>query len=160
MFAAPLRELFPEAIVIEIVLFEGRVFRAYLRDYIGEVYSATYKKYFGNRYSLKFITGGFSITDTLSALPFYAAWSTVVRARIPSSVRLRKCRKFSLKYDKIIPQIRLKKERKKIEERLKIYFQKGTQGARRSVYMLLNAPQPFIWDTLKYLIRYRKGPPP
>ena len=141
MFAAPLRELFPEAIVIEIVLFEGRVFRAYLRDYIGEVYSATYKKYFGNRYSLKYITGGFSIVDCLAALPFYAAWSTVVRDRIPSAVRCRKCRKFSLKYDNVVPKSRLRKERKKVEKRLKIYFQ---QGGRRSIYMLLNAPQPFL----------------
>ena len=141
MFAAPLRELFPEAIVIEIALFEGRVFRAYLRDYIGEVYSATYKKYFGNRYSLKYITGGFSTYDALAALPFYAAWSTVVRARMPSAVRLRKCRKFSLKYDSIIPHKRLLEERKRIEKRLKIYFQ---TGARRSIFMLLSAPEPFL----------------
>ena len=53
MFADPLRKLFPETIVIEIALFEGRVFRAYLRDYIGEVYSKVYKKDFGSRYSLK-----------------------------------------------------------------------------------------------------------
>ena len=135
MFAAPLQELFPEAIVIEIVLFEGRVFRAYLRDYIGEVYSKTYKKYFGNRYSLKYVTGGFNVVDCLAALPFYAAWSTVIRDRLPASVRSRKCRKFSLQYCNIVPKIRLQKERLKIEKRLKVYFQKG---AHRSIYMLLN----------------------
>ena len=140
MFADPLRKLFPETIVIEIALFEGRVFRAYLRDYIGEVYSKVYKKYFGSRYSLKYVTGGFCPNDCLAALPFYAAWSTVIRKKLPETKRIRKCRKFSLQYDSIIPQIRLRKEREKIEKRLKSYFEKGRH---RSVYMLLNQPPQY-----------------
>ena len=140
MFVAPLLKILPATLVIEIVLFEGRVFRAYLRDYIGEVYSKTYKKYFGNRYSLKYVTGGFCSVDCLAALPFYAAWSTVIRVRLPQCVRCRKCRKYSLQYGGLIPKTRLVKERKRIEKRLKIYFEKGRH---RSVYMLLNGAQQY-----------------
>lgn len=41
-----LLEHLPKEIVCEIVLFEGRVFRAYLRDYISEVYTDVYKRQF------------------------------------------------------------------------------------------------------------------
>ena len=122
MFAATLRKIFPEVIVIEIVFFEGRVFNAYLRDYIGEVYSKAYKDHFGPRYSLKYITGGFyfPLRDVLGALPFYAAWSTLARQRRPRIKRIRKCRKFSLQYETngkgIIPKKRLIKERERVEK--------------------------------------------
>ena len=99
--------------------------RAYLRDYIGEVYSKVYKRYFGHRHSLKFITGGFSNRDLLSALPFYAAWSTVIRNKHPRHLRRRRCKKNMLKYKDIIPLVRLVKERKKIERRLAHYFTVG-----------------------------------
>ena len=112
----------PKELVIEILLFEGRIMRAYLRDYIGEVYSKVYKRYFGHRHSLKFITGGFSSRDLLSALPFYAAWSTVIRTRQPKFVRKRKCKKNMIIYGDIIPLFRLVKERNKIERKLACYF--------------------------------------
>ena len=115
----------PKELVIEILLFEGRIMRAYLRDYIGEVYSKVYKQYFGHRHSLKYVTGGFSGRDLLSALPFYAAWSTVIRTRQPRFVRKRKCKKHMLKYGDIIPLFRLAKERKKLERTLAHYFTVG-----------------------------------
>ena len=121
MFECLLTKL-PKELVIEILLFEGRIMRAYLRDYIGEVYSKVYKRYFGHRHSLKFITGGFSSRDLLSALPFYAAWSTVIRTRQPKNIRRRKCKKHMLIYNDIIPLVRLVKERKKIERKLACYF--------------------------------------
>ena len=121
MFECLLLKL-PKELVIEILLFEGRIMRAYLRDYIGEVYSKVYKRYFGHRHSLKYITGGFSDRDLLSALPFYAAWSTIIRTRQPRHLRIRKCKKHMLKYGDIIPRSRLSKERSEIERKLACYF--------------------------------------
>ena len=71
-----LRDRLPASLLAEIALFDGRVFRAYLREYISEVYSPVYKRYFGQRHSLKYVTGGFHSCDLLASLPFYAAWST------------------------------------------------------------------------------------
>ena len=122
----------PKELVIEILLFEGRIMRAYLRDYIGEVYSKVYKRYFGHRHSLKYVTGGFSGRDLLSALPFYAAWSTVIRTRQPKFLRKRKCKKHMLKYGDIIPLVRLAKERKKLERTLAHYFTVGSYWQDRS----------------------------
>ena len=47
-----LRDRLPACVCAEIALFDGRVFRAYLREYISEVYSPVYKRYFGHRHSL------------------------------------------------------------------------------------------------------------
>ena len=142
MFECLLANL-PKELVIEILLFEGRIMRAYLRDYIGEVYSKVYKQYFGHRHSLKFITGGFSSRDLLSALPFYAAWSTVIRTRQPKNIRRRKCKKHMLIYNDIIPLVRLVKERKKIERKLACYFTRtNPMGPRASLNSNCEASKP------------------
>ena len=117
-----LRDRLPASLICEIALFDGRVFRAYLRGYISEVYSNVYKKYFGHRHSLKFITGGFHGRDLLSSLPFYAAWSTKLRLHPPVVLKLRKSRKHMLPYQGVIPHGRLVKERQKLEGHLEQYF--------------------------------------
>ena len=132
MFEILLTKL-PKELVIEILLFEGRIMRAYLRDYIGEVYSKVYKEYFGHRHSLKFITGGFSSRDLLSALPFYAVWSTVIRIKHPRHLRRLKCKKNMIKYGDAIPRSRLVKERKKIEKRLACYFTRANPVGPRAL---------------------------
>ncbi len=101
-----LRDRLPASLLVEIALFDGRVFRAYLREYISEVYSPVYKRYFGHRHSLKYITGGFHNHDLLSSLPFYAAWSTKIRAKYPEVLKLRKSRKHMLLYRGVIPTAR------------------------------------------------------
>ena len=83
-----LRDRLPASLICEIALFDGRIFRAYLRGYISEVYSTVYKTYFGARHSLKFITGGFHGCDLLASLPFYAAWSTKIRIRGPQAQKV------------------------------------------------------------------------
>ena len=117
-----LRDRLPAALICEIALFDGRIFRAYLRGYISEVYSSVYKKYFGSRHSLKYITGGFHGIDLLSSLPFYAAWSTKLRAKYPYVLKHRKSRKHMLPYEGVIPHGRLVKERQKLEGNLEQYF--------------------------------------
>ncbi len=117
-----LRDRLPDSLICEIALFDGRIFRAYLRGYISEVYSSVYKKYFGHRHSLKYITGGFHQRDLLSSLPFYAAWSTKLRAKYPEVLKLRKSRKHMLLYRGVIPHGRLVKERQKLEGNLEQYF--------------------------------------
>ncbi len=84
-----LRDRLPASLICEIALFDGRIFRAYLRGYIREVYSNVYKTYFGARHSLKFITGGFHGCDLLASVPFYAAWSTKIRIKYPEVLKLR-----------------------------------------------------------------------
>jgi hypothetical protein len=117
-----LRDRLPASLICEIALFDGRIFRAYLRGYISEVYSNVYKTYFGARHSLKFITGGFHGCDLLASLPFYAAWSTRLRGRYPYVLKLRKSRKHMLPYKGVIPHARLVKERQKLEGNLEQYF--------------------------------------
>ena len=117
-----LRDRLPACVCAEIALFDGRIFRAYLREYISEVYSPVYKRYFGQRHSLKYITGGFHTCDLLGSLPFYAAWSTKIRVKYPEALKRRKPRKYMLPYHGIIPHARLVKERQKLESRLEQYF--------------------------------------
>jgi len=117
-----LRDRLPASLLVEIALFDGRVFRAYLRGYISEVYSNVYKRYFGQRHSLKYVTGGFNSCDLLSSLPFYAAWSTKIRIKYPYVLKLRKSRKHMLPYQGVIPHARLVKERQKLEINLEQYF--------------------------------------
>lgn len=119
----------PKEIVELIALFEGRVFRAYLRDYVSQVYSKIYKQYFGYTYSLKYITGGFNDSDMLSHLPYYTAWSTVIRKKYPRFVKARKHKGHMREFAGIISQNRLITERKKIEHNLEPYFRAGTLEA-------------------------------
>ena len=114
--------ILPKEIVAEIALFDGRVFRAYLRDYVSEVYSICYKKYFGYRHSLKYITGGFSAYDSMESLPFYTAWSTRLRKKSPHTLKNRKPRSHMRQYIGIIPWVRLVKEREALEARMEKYF--------------------------------------
>jgi len=113
----------PKELVAEIALFEGRIFRAYLCDYVSEVYSGVYMSYFGRRYSLKCITMEFKRFHTLlSPLPFFAAWSTIFRAKFPQVVKIRKPHKFMRPHVGIIPEKRLLRERKAMEFRLEYMF--------------------------------------
>ena len=121
--------ILPKEIVAEIAIFEGRVFRAYLRDYISEVYSGGYKKYFGQRHSLKFITGGFAAYDSMSSLPFYTAWSTRIRQKYPASIKRRKPRSHMRPYVGIVPIRRLVKEREALEITMAGYFKSSNDYA-------------------------------
>ena len=53
----------PAELVCEIALFDGRIIRAHLRDYISEVYAHEYQSYFGYRYTLRFLCGGAHTTS-------------------------------------------------------------------------------------------------
>ena len=113
----------PQEIITEIALFEGRVFRAYLRDYVSQVYSRVYKKYFGYRYTLRIITGQIIRgVDRMGSLPFYTAWSTMIRIRYPEFLKKRKPRKHMRPYVGVVPAKRLERERVKIEVSLERYF--------------------------------------
>lgn len=117
-----LYEILPKELVTEIAIFEGRVFRAYLRDYISEVYSSAYKKYFGYTHSLKFITGGFAAFDQMDSMPFYTAWSTRLRGKYPQSLKRRKPHAHMRPYVGIIPIRQLVKEREAMEATMSCYF--------------------------------------
>lgn len=122
-------EKLPRELVVEIALFDGRIFRAYLRDYISEIYARVYKQFFGHRYSLKVICGLITPeVDQMAALPFYTAWSTMIRKRDPSFVKQRKPRSNMRPYVGIISKQRLIRERRKIEKALAHFFAPKTGG--------------------------------
>ena len=109
----------PKELVCEIALFEGRILRAFICDYVCQLYSGTYKKYFGSRYSLKYITrepvyGRYQRSDFFS-IEFFSSWSTKYRIRFPGIVKKRKPHKFMRSYYGIIPETVLNRERVKIE---------------------------------------------
>ena len=127
----------PNEIVELIALFEGRVLVAYLRDYVSQVYSRVYKQYFGYKFSLKYITGGYVISpqvyysqlSEMGHLPYYCAWSTVIRKKYPEFVRSRKHRGHMRSLWGIISDKRLIRERERIEKLLAPYFQTEQQEA-------------------------------
>ena len=119
----------PKEIVELIAIFEGRVMRAYLRDYVSQVYSKIYKQYFGYTYSLKYITGGFNNDDLLSHLPYYTAWSSVIRKKYPHFVKVRKHKSHMRNLTGLVSENRLIAERKKIEYNLAPYFRSETLAA-------------------------------
>ena len=121
----------PPELVCEIALFDGRIFRAQLRDYITEVYAREYQSYFGYRYTLRFLCGGHTPQiDQMSSLPFYAAWSTRRRRDQPKAVKQRKPRSHMRTYVGIIPTKRLEQERAKIEKSLAQFFTPNTEHLR------------------------------
>ena len=106
----------PKEIVWEIALFEGRILRAFICDYVGQVYSGIYKKYFGYRYSLKYITSEpIYGRRVMYPLEFFSSWSTYYRKRFPGDVKKRKPHKFMRPYMGIIPENILNREREKFE---------------------------------------------
>ena len=116
----------PKDILVEIALFDGRILRAYLRDYISEVYTRVYKAYFGHRYTLKFICGRFAPgNDRMMALPFYTSWSAMIRMSHPEVLKRRKPRKYMKPYVGIVPITRLVQERLVIQASLSRYFQQS-----------------------------------
>lgn len=118
-----LLKILPKEIVCEIILFEGRVFRAYLRDYISELYTDVYKRQFSWRHSIKFITGGFNPThDREGSLPFYAAWSTIARLQHPRYLKHRKPKNHMTQYAGILTKKQLVMQREKMEIGLQQYF--------------------------------------
>ena len=120
----------PRDLIIEIALFEGRILRAYLRDYVCQLYARVYKNRFGYKYTLKVVCADLSGLgfDSMSALPFYTAWSTVWRRAHPECVKKRKPRSHMRPYVGIVPQKRLVEERKRIESRLSRYFKPQTEN--------------------------------
>ena len=112
----------PKEIIIEILIFEGRVLRAYLCDYVSQVYSRIYKAYFGYRHSLKYITSSKWRTPCFYSLPFYSAWSTVIRVKHPDFVKKRFPHANMRPYVGMVPDIRLRKERERMEGSLSRYF--------------------------------------
>jgi hypothetical protein len=135
MFQFLLKKL-PRDIVVEIALFEGRIFRAYLCEYISELYSGVYMSYFGKRYCLKNITSEFrNYHGLLSPLPFFAAWCTIFRNRFPQTVKVRKPRKFMKPFNDIIPKNILIRERLKMEQRLEYMFPTPTKSHPESAFV-------------------------
>ena len=123
----------PKEIVELIALFEGRVLVAYLRDYVSQVYSRVYKQYFGYKFSLKYITGGYRIhsnrwTNVIiedvgyGHLPYYCAWSTMIRKKHPEFVRSRRHRGHMRNLWGTVSDKRLLRERERIEKELAPYF--------------------------------------
>jgi hypothetical protein len=111
----------PKEIICEIALFDGRILRAYLRDYVSEIYARVYKRYFGYRYTLKFICGTI-YPDRMAALPFYSAWGTSMRKKHPEIVKPKPQKKFMRPYRGIIPTKVLRRERLKVEDNLAHFF--------------------------------------
>ena len=116
----PLLARLPRDIVIEIVLFEGRVTDAYLQEYVSQVYSRVYKKYFGYRHGLDYVT------KNACSLPFYAAWSALIRSMYPKLVKTRTPRGFMRPYAGFVPTRRLENERKKLARKLDRFFDRKT----------------------------------
>ena len=109
----------PKELVCEIALFEGRIVRAFICDYVGQLYSGTYKKYFGYRNSLKHITREPEYPGLfVFPLEYYSAWSTEYREQYPGHVKKRKPHKFMRPYYGIIPESVLNRERIKIERKI------------------------------------------
>ena len=126
----------PACIVAEIALFEGRVLRAYLRDYVCQVYAHVYKRYFGYRYTLRTLCGGqnfeswaekrplySAVRDTMGSLPFYVTWSTAIRLAHPEFVKSRVPRRHMRPYVGLVPTKRLTRERTRIEVQMAHYIQ-------------------------------------
>jgi hypothetical protein len=112
-----LAKIFPRALAIEIVLFEGTVVEDFLRQYICEVYSSIFKSYFGCDHSLKMICGcNVPGRRPMRSLQFYSAWSTLIRVKHPHFVKTRKSRKYMAPYNGLIPFARLDAIRKKLEK--------------------------------------------
>ena len=127
----------PAEIICEIALFDGRVVRAHLRDYICEIYCKTYKHYFGYRYTLKFICGAGS-TDRMAALPFYSAWGTTMRLKHPEIVKPRPQKKYSRPYRGLVSPAVLKRERLKIEHNLAHFFCPRSEHMRYRGHISVN----------------------
>ena len=109
---------FPRDIAIEIVLFEGRVYEAFLREYVSQVYAPVYIKHFGYRHNLSFVS------RRGCSLPFYAAWADEARKEDPSIVKSRIPRGFMRPYEGIVPRSMLEKERKRHAIYLRCYFER------------------------------------
>ena len=130
----------PKEIVELIALFEGRVLVAYLRDYVSQVYSRVYKSYFGYKFSLKYITGGYVADHAyyspayeyldMGHLPYYCAWSTITRQKHPEFVRSRRHRGHMRNLWGIISDKRLERERIRIEKKLAPYFKREAIESR------------------------------
>ena len=131
----------PAELVCEIALFEGRIFRAHLREYISEMYAHEYQSYFGYRYTLRFLCGGHTPQiDKMSSLPFYAAWSTRRRKEHPKVVKQRKPRSHMRPYVGIIPAKRLAQERVKVEAGLAHFFTPHTEHLRYKGLIPMTTP--------------------
>lgn len=111
---------FPKSIVIEIVLFEGRVTNAYLQQYVSQIYAGVYKKYFGYRHNLSYVT------KNRCSLGFYAAWSALIRKQCPTALKSRIPRSYMRPFGEFIPTVRLEKERLRMAAKLKKYFHPKT----------------------------------
>ena len=112
--------ILPRELVVEIVLFEGRVTVAYLQEYVGQVYSQVYKRYFGYRHNLDYVT------RNKCSLQFYAAWSALIRKVNPKNVKTRTPRGFMRPYVGIVPKVRLEQERLRLACKLDKYFHPQT----------------------------------
>ena len=114
---ALLKNRLPKEIISLILLFEGRITRAYLREYISQVYSGVFQSYFGRRHSLKYICGSNDVRfDRMAGLPFYSAWSSIIREKHPEFVKTRKSRRWMRNYHGLIPPKSLEAQRLRIED--------------------------------------------
>ena len=89
---------------------------AFLQEYVSQVYADVYLHHFGYHHNLSYVT------RPGCSLPFYAAWASTARKMDPSIVKSRTPRGFMRAYVGIVPRSRLERERKRMERRLKHYF--------------------------------------
>ena len=107
----------PRDVITLIYLFEGRITRAYLREYISSVYSSVFQTYFGRNHNLKYICGSNDPRfDRMHALPFYSAWTTIIIEKCPHFRKIRKSRKYMRSYHGLIPDYVLKSTRLRLEK--------------------------------------------
>ena len=106
----------PQDVLSLIYTFEGRITRAYMREYISSMYSTVFQTYFGRNHTLKYICGSNDPRfDRMSALPFYSAWTAIILERYPRFRKTRKSRKFMREYHGLVPDNLLKTERLRLQ---------------------------------------------
>ena len=113
----------PRDILTLIYLFDGRIVRAHIREYISSVYSSVFQTYFGRNHNLKYICGSNDPRfDSMRGLPFYSAWTTLILDKYPQFRKDRLSRKFMREYRGLIPLNVLKNARLRIEKSVKKNF--------------------------------------
>lgn len=92
----------PAELVAVVMCFEGRIYHAYVRDYIEGVYVKMYKQCFGN-FTFK---AGLRKTKTLH---YYAALAQAFKAASTRFVKGRNCVRHQKKYARAIKRYKLHK---------------------------------------------------
>ena len=113
----------PRDVITLIYIFEGRITRAYLREYISSVYSSVFQTYFGRNHNLKYICGSNDPRfDQMGALPFYSAWTSLILKKYPHFRKVRKSRKYMREYHGLIKDYLLRTHRLRLEKSVRTNY--------------------------------------